>query len=247
MTIRPIASPAVAVPAPAVAHFPDFLPRNDLNNSIILDEPAYQPALRRHLGAERTTVVISEAPVGWRLTRRRAGLRVPDLLIAFDVDRASIIRQRGYSIAEHGKPPDFALEIASESAAHTDETQQLLDYANFGVPEYWLFDPEGGRFYRTHLAGYRLAGGVYYPIVIHRVDADRHWGHSDALNLDLCWEHGQLRWYDPAAGRYLRTYDDAEDDRAAAEAERDLERSARLAAEAGLRQLQDEINRLRNG
>ena len=97
------------------------------------------------------------------------------------------------------------------------------------------------------MAGYRLVGGVYYPIVIHRADADRHWGHSDALNLDLCWEHGQLRWYDPAAGRYLRTYDDAEDDRAAAEAERDLERSARLAAEAGLRQLQDEIDRLRNG
>ena len=31
---------------------------------------------------------------------------------------------------------------------------------------------------------------------------------SEVLNLDLCWEVGQLRWYDPVERRYLRTFDE---------------------------------------
>ena len=45
--------------------------------------------------------------------------------------------------------------------------------------------------------------------------------HSAALGLNLCWEDGQLRWYDPASGRYLLTYD------AALERVRDLEDQVR--------------------
>ena len=52
------------------------------------------------------------------------------------------------------------------------------------------------------------------------------------LNLDLCWEHGQFRWYDPVSERYLLTHDAEAEGRIAAEAERDAERRARMAAEA---------------
>ena len=31
---------------------------------------------------------------------------------------------------------------------------------------------------------------------------------SEVLNLDLCWEVGQLRWYDPVERRYLHTFDE---------------------------------------
>ena len=50
--------------------------------------------------------------MGWRYDQR-SGILVPDLLIAFDVDRDAIIQQRGYAISEWGKPPEFVLEIAS--------------------------------------------------------------------------------------------------------------------------------------
>ena len=44
------------------------------------------------------------------------------------------------------------------------------------------------------------------------------------LGLDLCWEDGHLRWYDPASARYLLTYDkvaEVVEGRLAAERERD--------------------------
>ena len=97
--------------------------------------------------------------------------------------------------------------------------------------------------------------GEYQPISIVKADDDRYWGHSDALNLNLCWEHGQLRWYDPVSQRYIATYDDQANARAAAEAqlsateaqlsaaeaELDSEREARRAAEARIRELEQEL------
>ena len=79
------------------------------------------------------------------------------------------------------------------------------------------------------------------------------------LGLDLCWEEELLRFYDPATGRYLRTFYDADNDRISAENERDVakgerdatqderdtERTARLAAEERIRDLEADIRRLR--
>ena len=72
--------------------------------------------------------------------------------------------------------------------------------------------------------------GVYQPIDIVTVDEFYYWGHSEALGLDVCWENGHLRWYDPAARRYLRTFDE--------------EAEERVAAEERVRELEAEIRRL---
>ena len=64
----------------------------------------------------------------------------------------------GYSIDEHGKAPDFALELASPNTARNDERGKRIDYANFGVREYWRFDASGGRWYQQPLAGDVLVG-----------------------------------------------------------------------------------------
>ena len=53
------------------------------------------------------------------------------------------------------------------------------------------------------------------------------------------------RWYDPAAERYLPTFDDEAEARIAAQDERDMERRARMAAEARVRELEAENRRLR--
>ena len=227
MTGKPIA-PLTAAP---VGQFPEFPPRDDMQNALHLDDQGHQAALRRHLGAPETTVVIGEVPIGWNIHTRREVIRVPDLLIAFDVDRQLVVAEMGYSIDEHGKPPDFALEIASPNTARNDETRKRIDYARFGVMEYWRFDAQGGRWYQQALAGDRLVNGAYQPIHIVQVDAERYWGHSAVLNLDVCWEYGELRWYDPVARRYLRTFDD--------------EAEARIAAEARVRELEAEVARLR--
>ena len=86
-----------------------------------------------------------------------------------------------------GKPPDFVLEVASPTTARNDYTDKRLDYASFGIPEYWRFDATGGRWYDAALAGDRLVEGAYQPITIHRSAASHLWGHSAALNLTVCW------------------------------------------------------------
>ena len=192
--------------------FPELPPRDDMLNVIYLHEPGHVPALRRHCGNFDTTVVASEIPIGWN-TSQREGLQQPDLFIAFGVDRAAIIARKGYDISVWGKAPEFVLEIASENTAQNDERSKREGYANFGVLEYWRFDHTGGELYAAGLAGDRLVNGVYQPITIHKWDNDRYWGHSEALNLDVCWEYGQLRFYDPVAQRYLPTYDDEADGR----------------------------------
>ncbi len=243
MTIKRTAPPPSYGPA---EQFPERPPRNDMQNSLFLNRPGHPIAVERHLGSLNTTLVISEMPIGWNLRQRR-GLLYPDLLIAFNVDRDEAIARRGFAIGTQGKPPDFVLEIASLHTAENDYTNKRARYAVFGVPEYWRYDPTGSDYYPAPLEGDRLVDGKYQPIDISAVDDNSHRGHSEVLNLTLCWEHGQLRWWDPVEERYLRTHEDEAEERiatesrlSAAEAQRIAERQA---AEARIRQLEEELRR----
>ncbi len=216
--------------------FPDFPPRDDMQNFFHLNRPGHPGSLDRHFGISNSTVVLCEAPLRWTPHQQR-GHRIPDLLISFNADRTAAVEQGGYSMSAQGKPPDFVLEIASPTTGGVDYTDKRVDYATFGVPEYWRFDSSGGRRHDAPLAGDRLVDGEYQPIEIFRTDGTHLWGHSDVLNLDLCWEEGQLRWWDPVAQRYLNTQDEEAEGRVA-------EREGRLAAEARVRELEEELRRL---
>lgn len=206
--------------------FPDFPPRDDMQNALHLHRPSLQAALTEHLGNHETTIVLSEIPVRWTPNQTR-GHRIPDLLVAFNIDRLQAEFQNGYSIRDLGKPPDFVLEVASVRTADNDVGPKRLDYANFGIPEYWRFDPTGRQRYDAPLAGDRLVNGAYQPIEIAEVEPGHLHGHSDVLDLDLCWNRGNLRWYDPASGQHLLTLAE--------------ERQARIAAEERIRQLEERL------
>ena len=83
MTSKPI---SLTPPVSPVGQFPEYPPRDDMQNPIHLHDPGYQAALRRHFGASDTTIVMGEVPVA-RTASQRQGVRIPDLLIAFGVDR----------------------------------------------------------------------------------------------------------------------------------------------------------------
>ena len=56
------------------------------------------------------------------------GIVLSDLVIAFDIDMEAIIARKGFVIGEQGKPPDFVLEVGSETtgpARRGDETGRL--------------------------------------------------------------------------------------------------------------------------
>ncbi len=222
-------------PSGLVEFFPLRPPRKDMQNWIHIGIPGHLSALSRHLGSRDTTIVICEPALGWNLSQRR-GLLYPDLLVAFNANRAHAFARLGYAMDVQGKPPEFVLEVGSPRTALNDYTTKREGYAAFGVQEYWRYDPTGGDRYPVGLAGDRLVGGEYQAIPVYGTKEVGYWGHSDALNLDLCWEHGQLRWYDPVAQRYLRTYEEEAEGRIAAEADA-------AEAQARVRQLEEELRR----
>ena len=205
---------------------------------------AVDSILRAHFAA-RTDVLIS----GQGYLRHEAGngaeRLAPDCVVAFGVDPAAIVARNGYVISEVGKPPDFVLEVASRSTGRRDYTVKRAGYAGYGVREYWRFDHTGGRYHDAALAGDRLVGGQYEPLRIHEEPDGTKWGHSAVLGLDLCWEVGELRLYDPVAEAYLPTSPElsaqyaaeqaarrmAEDRAAGAEDRAAAERAARRMAE----------------
>ena len=168
-------------------------------------------------------------------TEGNANLRVsPDCYVVFGLSEAALysLSQEGnntYLLWEVEKPPDFVLEIGSQSTWRNDLGGKRDLYADLGVGEYWRYDQTGGRFYREPLVGERLVDGEYERMEIRRESDGSVWGHSDALNLDLWWTDGELRYWDPEQGVWLLTHQEDRDGRLAAEARADAERDARLA------------------
>ncbi len=136
MTTRLIVGPPHV---PAEKQFPTFPPRDDMQNILHLHEPAHVPVLRRWLGNQASAIVMSELPLAWVANQRR-GYLIPDLLVAFDINRDDTLREGGYAINEWGKPPEFVMEVASPDNARNDYVAKRTGYANYGVPEYWRFD-----------------------------------------------------------------------------------------------------------
>ena len=140
----------------------------------------------------------------------------------------SLDRNNTYLLWEVGKPPDFIMEIASQSTWRVDQGFKRDLYAQIGVGEYWLYDQTGGDFYDEPLVGERLVGGEYEPLEMRRESDGSVWGHSDALNLDLWWIDGELRFWDPVGEEWLRNQDEERAGRLAETARADAERDARL-------------------
>ena len=156
----------------------------------------------------------------------------PDCVVAFGVNPGNIVSRNGYVISEVGKPPDFALEVASRSTGRRDYTVKRKGYARYGVGEYWRFDHTGGRFHDAPLAGDILVGEEYQRLPIHEDEDGLLWGHSHVLGLDLCWDDGILRIRNPATGEFLPTPVEVQAERNAARVERDVAQAQRDAAEA---------------
>ena len=210
MTTKLIDAPKQAEQDEYLAVFPEYPPRGDMNNPLFLHESSHMRSLAIHFGRDETTFVMSEVPVSTSATIGREHRR-PDLIVAFNCDRDLLIQQKGYSIVTQGKPPDFVLEVASESTGEVDYTDKRDEYESYGIPEYWRFDSSGGFYHDAALAGDRLVGDAYKPIEIEMITPLNRRGYSAALDLWLCWEYGQLRLFDAKSGEYLRTHDDEYD------------------------------------
>ena len=221
--------------------FPDYPPRDDMQNWLHLYEPSVITSLAIHYADEPNVTVASEVPV--TLTSPVGeDTRIPDLLFVRDGDRELMEEQRGYVIDRQGKAPDFVLEVASPTTGRADYTDKRADYERFGIGEYWRFDPSGGEYHDAALAGDRLVDGVYEPIEIDDLGDGRLRGYSEALGLHVCWEDGRLRFFDPVTETYLYSHEEERTGRTAAESREEQERVERMAAETRAEDAQSRAN-----
>ena len=163
--------------------------------------------------------------------------------MAFDVDAQAIRRRNGYLIWEVGKPPDFVLEVASETTASNDTGGKRSLYARMGVTEYWRFDASGGDMYGAALVGEYLDQGAYRQFPAHTTPDGVIWSYSPLLRLNLRWNDGEIELQDPDTGEILL---DRRGVRLAMEAAMEAEREARLAAERELAEYRELVRQLRD-
>ena len=217
ITRSPVLPPGAYIPHwvdPDTFISPDPPPLPDA----MLQEPYFTDIMsmvRRHFKGQPDTLVSGDSFLYYDrndLNRRYE----PDCYVAFGVDVEAIMARNGYMVWVAGKPPDFVLEIASESTWQRDQTVKRRDYARIGIREYWRFDAEG-KYYDVPLAGDRLENGQYVPIDTVTEPDGSIWGYSAELDLYLIRENRQLLLWDPKTGRYVRNIDAADDDRQAAE------------------------------
>ena len=181
----------------------------------------------------------------------------PDCFVAFGLSETaleSLAERNTYMLWEVGKPPDFVLEIGSSSTARVDRGRKRDLYAELGVGEYWRYDATGGDFYLEPLVGERLVDGEYERFELRHEDDGSVWSHSDALNLDLRWVDGELRFWDPVGEQWLLSHEEEHDGRLVerggrliAEAQAESAEARAETAEARAAQLEAELRRLRGG
>ena len=136
-----------------------------------------------------------------------------------------------YKLWEEGRPPDFALEVASPANVERNVTEKRDLYAQMGVREYWLYDPKGNMHW-PRLQGYVLARGEYRALPTRDLAGGGLAIESWVLGLELRFEDDRLRLWDPTEQRYLLTM---KEEKAAREREaqaRQQEAQARQLAEA---------------
>jgi Uma2 family endonuclease len=157
--------------------------------------------------------------------------RDPDILVARGVKGKH--SRRSYRVWEEGALPRTLMEIVSKSSVNQDLEEKRLEYEQYGIAEYFLFDPER-KYMDAPLRGFRLVHGRFEELTPLENDGLI----SEELGLMLVPEGTMLRLIDLKTGQLVLTR--------AEQAERALEqaRQARRQSRAAFRQALDERRRL---
>lgn len=124
----------------------------------------------------------------------------PDIFVAFGVRSGT---RDLFKIWEE-KPPGLVLEITSKSTRREDERTKRQRYAEWGVREYFLYDPRG-EWVKPPLKGFRLHRQRFGRITECVVPNGKCGLECETLGLYLWLRDAELRLYDPASGRDLPT------------------------------------------
>ncbi len=164
----------------------------------------------------------------------------PNVFAVFGADKKD---RFSYKVWKKPKAPDFVLEVTSRSTFSEDQGAKRGIYALLGVREYWQYDPTQD-YLDPPLKGFQLIDRNYYPLAPTVCEAQRIILYSPLLDLELRWESGEFRFYNPKTQRLLMSYQELENAQQQAEQARQRaeqtalqEQQLRQAAEARLAEL----------
>ena len=210
--------------------------------------------LQRHWRKREDVFVGADQFVYWDKTydgrkNRKNPPQSPDIYVAFHVANR---HRSSYVVWEELKPPDFVLEVVSPSSRRRDSVEKPLAYAKMGVPELFLYDPKGRS--GPEISGFELCNGLYKPLPEETLREGVVGIRSKTLELCLCIMPSSpaplddyLRWYDPAAGAFLSTRHELDEDgRRLAEAKREADARAE-ASEVRVAELEALIEKIQRG
>ncbi len=157
---------------------------------------------------------------------------VPDCFVVLNCDPQ---RRRTFQTWKEGRVPDVVFEVTSRSTSSVDYIEKLAIYEQMGVQEYFLYDPTAD-YLEPPLQGYRLTNGDLHaiPPMGGRI-------RCNMLGVDLSLNGLDLVIVDSETGVEQLTKADSE------ELARVREHAARLAAENRVRELEEELRRLKSG
>jgi len=186
----------------------------------------------------RSDVYVSANSFVYYEEGNKAAVVAPDVYAVFGVRKR---KRDNYKVwQEGGITPQFVLEITSATTQDVDQETKPETYRSLGVREYFQYDPSGD-YLNPILQGVRLVNGQYEPIEANNIAFDTLWLYSEVLGLELHIVSGDLRFRNPQTGEFLKTYQQSEQARLAAESAFQQSEQARLVAESALRELVSQL------
>jgi len=127
----------------------------------------------------------------------------PDVMVCFGV--SGEIR-RTFKLWEEKQFPQVVFEISSRGTWGEDLNKKWLLYQQFGVKEYYIFDPEYD-YLPEPLIAYRVKRGELKQVAVKNKRI-----FSEELGLDVVDTGEGLRFFNPESKEFLRTLTEAEDE-----------------------------------
>jgi Uma2 family endonuclease len=149
---------------------------------------------------------------------------VPDCFVVLDCDPQ---RRRIFQTWNEHRVPDVVLEVTSRGTSSTDTVDKPVIYERMGVQEYFLYDPTAASL-TPSLQGFRLIDGS-----LQEIPGTNGRLRCKTLGVDLFLRDHDLVIVDSETGIEQLTKADAEE-------------HARIVAEDRIRELEEELRRLKS-
>ena len=135
-------------------NMPDDEFRYELDDGVLIVSPA--PSPMHQLAVTRLAVVLSAAcPAGLFVL---AGVGVNITRFQHRVPDVAVVRADAFDAFFQETPPELAVEVASPRTRLYDRNRKKDVYQGFGIPVYWIVDPDRDR---PALTVFELRTGAY--------------------------------------------------------------------------------------